>query len=90
MLFVICLLLAFDLLGLLCCQVFLPMLFADDADPSHQFISGSPVVSCTNNLRLYTTKDKMSIFSYLEEAEQCTAALKKIKESRGALECPAD
>lgn len=88
-LFVICLLLVFDLLGLLCFQALLPMLFAVDADPSRQFVSSSPVLPCTSNLRLHSAKDKTSIFSHPKEAGQCTAALKKIKESRGVLVCPA-
>lgn len=60
----ICLLLVFHLLSLLCSQAFLPMLFADGADPPHQFVSTSAVLSCTSDLRLHSTKDKMSVFSH--------------------------
>lgn len=65
-LFVICLLLVFDLLSLLRSQAFLPMVFADDADPPHQFVSSSAVLSCTSGLRLHSTKDKMSVFNHLK------------------------
>lgn len=75
--------------SLLYSQAFLPLLFADEADPSHQFVSSSPMLPCTSDLRLHSTKDKMSVFSHLKDAGQRTAALKKIKEGRGALECPA-